>query len=113
MGTERAFRVVVYAFAHPRHLSEPWRAEIRGLVRAFSGAFLFGIPLLYTMEMWWLGDVAGPGHLLLVLGIALVANFGLVLAAGFKEEKSLFSRIEQTIDAVAVGTVGSAIEIGR
>jgi len=86
-----------------------WYEELRGLVRAFSGAFLFGIPLLYTMEMWWLGDVASPTHLALVLGIALVANFGLVTAAGFKEEKSLFSRIEQTMDAVAVGAVGSAI----
>ena len=94
---------------HPSYLSDSWHEELSGLVRAFSGAFLFGIPLLYTMEMWWLGDVAGPGHLLLVLGIALVANFGLVSAAGFKEEKSLFSRIEQTMDAVAVGAVGSAI----
>ena len=94
---------------HPFHLSDAWHEELRGLVRAFSGAFLFGVPLLYTMEMWWLGDVAGPGHLLLVLGIALVANFGLVSAAGFKEGKSLFSRIEQTMDAVAVGAVGSSI----
>ena len=90
-------------------LADSWYEELRGLVRAFSGAFLFGIPLLYTMEMWWLGDVASPTHLALVLAIALVANFGLVTAAGFKEEKSLFSRIEQTMDAVAVGAVGSAI----
>lgn len=94
---------------HSITLSDAWYREIRGLVRAFSGAFLFGIPLLYTMEMWWLGDVAGPGHLLLTLATALVANFGLVTAAGFKKERSLFSRIEQTLDAVAVGAVGAAI----
>jgi putative integral membrane protein (TIGR02587 family) len=94
---------------HAFHLSDAWRDELRGLVRAFSGAFLFGIPLLYTMEMWWLGDVATPGHLLLTLATALVANFGLVTAAGFKDDQSLFSRIEQTLDAVAVGAVGSAI----
>jgi putative integral membrane protein (TIGR02587 family) len=90
-------------------LSDAWYAEIRGLVRALSGALLFGIPLLYTMEMWWLGDVASPGHLVLTLATALVANFGLVTAAGFKREHSLFSRIEQTLDAVAVGAVGSAL----
>jgi putative integral membrane protein (TIGR02587 family) len=100
--------------AHSRtvpHLAQAgsWHEELRGLVRAFSGAFLFGIPLLYTMEMWWLGDVASPTHLALVLGIALVANFGLVTAAGFKEEKSLFSRVEQTMDAIAVGAVGATI----
>jgi putative integral membrane protein (TIGR02587 family) len=96
-------------FVHPVGLSDAWYSEVRSLVRAFSGAFLFGIPLLYTMEMWWLGDVAGPGHLLLTLATALVANFGLVTAAGFKKERSLFSRVEQTLDAVAVGAVGSAI----
>jgi putative integral membrane protein (TIGR02587 family) len=94
---------------HSVRLSDSWREEIRGLVRAFSGAFLFGIPLLYTMEMWWLGEISGPGHLLLTLGIALVANFGLVTAAGFKRETSLFGRIEQTADAVAVGAVGAMV----
>ena len=94
---------------HALHLSDAWRDELRGLVRAFSGAFLFGIPLLYTMEMWWLGEISDPGHLLLMLGIALVANFGLVTAAGFKRETSLFGRIEQTVDAVAVGAVGATI----
>jgi putative integral membrane protein (TIGR02587 family) len=94
---------------HAFHPSDAWRDELRGLVRAFSGAFLFGIPLLFTMEMWWLGDTAGPGHLLLTLVTALVANFALVTAAGFKDEKSLFSRIEQTLDAVAVGAVGATI----
>lgn len=94
---------------HSVRLSASWREEIRGLVRAFSGAFLFGIPLLYTMEMWWLGEISGPGHLLLTLGIALVANFGLVTAAGFKRETSLFGRIEQTADAVAVGAVGAMV----
>ena len=93
----------------PFRLSDSWREELRGLVRAFSGAFLFGIPLLYTLEMWWLGDLSGPGHLLITLGITLAANFGLVTAAGFKDGRSLFSRIEQTMDAVAVGAVGAAI----
>jgi putative integral membrane protein (TIGR02587 family) len=93
----------------PLHLSDAWHEELSGLVRAFSGAFLFGVPLLYTMEMWWLGDISSPGHMLLMLGVALVANFGLVTAAGFKREKSLFGKIEQTLDAVAVGVVGSAI----
>jgi putative integral membrane protein (TIGR02587 family) len=95
--------------SNPFHLSSAWREEVRGIVRAFSGAFLFGVPLLYTMEMWWLGDVAAPRHLLLTLGIALIANFGLVTAAGFKRETSLFGRIEQTVDAVAVGAVGATV----
>ena len=90
-------------------LPEPWRQEIRNFVRAFSGAFLFGIPLLYTMEMWWLGELVETGRLLWMLGIALVANFGLAVAVGFKRGHSLYGNLEQTVDAVAVGIVGAAV----
>lgn len=86
-----------------------WHDEVRGLVRAFSGAFLFGIPLLYTMEMWWLGETSGAGRLLLILGVTLLANFALVSAAGFKRETSLAGHIEETLDAVAVGAVGATM----
>ena len=112
VGTERAFYAGVHTLSRSVravHLSDAWREEIRGVVRAFSGAFLFGIPLLYTMEMWWLGQVASPGEVLLIVGISLLANFGLVTAAGFKHETSLFGRIEQTMVAVAVGVVGAAV----
>jgi putative integral membrane protein (TIGR02587 family) len=90
------------------HLPASWYEEIRGIVRAFSGAFLFGVPLLYTMEMWWIGEIARPIDLLRMLAVALVANFGLVTAAGFKRGTSLFSRIEQTMTAVAVGALAGA-----
>jgi putative integral membrane protein (TIGR02587 family) len=90
-------------------VSGSWYQEMRGLVRAFSGAFLFGVPLLYTMEMWWLGEISRPGDLLVLLGVALIANFGLVTAAGFKKGASMFSRIEQTMDAVAVGAIAGAV----
>ena len=29
----------------------PWQKESDDFIRAFGGAFLFGIPLLFTMEM--------------------------------------------------------------
>ena len=58
--------------------SNAWRSELRGVVRALSGAFLFGIPLLYTMEMWWLGEISRPGQPLLVLGVTLLSTLALV-----------------------------------
>jgi putative integral membrane protein (TIGR02587 family) len=109
---ERAFAPGVNArslFQPSAYVSASWHEEARGLVRAFSGAFLFGVPLLYTMEMWWLGEISRPGELLVLLGIALVANFGLVTAAGFKRGTSLFSHIEQTLDAVAVGAIAGTV----
>lgn len=88
--------------------SDPWRNELRGFVRALSGAFLFGIPLLYTMEMWWLGEISRPGHTLLVLGVTLLANAALVVAAG-KRERPLLAKIEQGLTAVAVGIIAATL----
>jgi putative integral membrane protein (TIGR02587 family) len=50
-----------------------WRQEVSDFVRALSGAFLFGTPLLFTMEMWDLGVTVVPWRLLLFLAVALLA----------------------------------------
>lgn len=44
-----------------------WANELDDFLRAFSGAFLFGVPLLFTMEMWWIGTYIEPWKALLFL----------------------------------------------
>ncbi len=87
----------------------PWQRELDDFVRALSGAFLLGVPLLFTMEMWWLGSYERPWKLLVLLGIALAANVALAQSAGFRERPALGNSVEQAIDAVAVGAFASAI----
>jgi putative integral membrane protein (TIGR02587 family) len=86
-----------------------WADERDAFIRAFAGAYIFGIPLLFTMEMWWIGQYIGPWKLVAFICIALVANFGLSYVAGFKSGASLLVHIDEAIDAVAVGIVGAAI----
>ncbi len=38
-----------------REESSPWKAEGKEILAGFSGAFIFGVPLLFTMEVWWQG----------------------------------------------------------
>jgi uncharacterized membrane protein len=33
-----------------------WGEEVDDLLRGLSGGVLVGIPLIYTMEMWWIGE---------------------------------------------------------
>ncbi|MCC2634971.1 MAG: conserved rane protein of unknown function [Ramlibacter sp.] len=56
----------------------------KGLARAFAGAILFGLPLLMTMEMWWLGFTMPAWKLVLLL--ALFFPFLVLLSwhAGFE-----------------------------
>jgi putative integral membrane protein (TIGR02587 family) len=88
----------------------PWRKELDDFIRALSGAFLFGVPLLYTMEMWWIGDYSELWRLGVFLGLALVVNFSLARFAGFKQEPPTLARsLNETVDAVAVGVLASLI----
>jgi putative integral membrane protein (TIGR02587 family) len=87
-----------------------WRQEVSDFVRALSGAFLFGTPLLFTMEMWDLGATVAPWRLLLFLLVALLASAGLAYSTGFRHQEghpSLVASLEEAVDAVAVGVVAS------
>ncbi len=87
-----------------------WQRELDDVVRGFSGAFLFGIPLLYTMEMWWLGLHLAEWTLLLMLALAFATNLGLAHFAGFKRAGHTFGRtLEQATDAVAIGAVAATV----
>jgi putative integral membrane protein (TIGR02587 family) len=87
----------------------PWQRERDDFVRAFSGAVLFGIPLLFTMEMWWIGEFANLWKLLLFMLLAFLANIHLAYFAGFKRESAFSSSVGQAVDAMAVGVVTSIV----
>lgn len=88
----------------------PWAHELEGYVRALAGAFLFGIPMLMTLEMWEIGSYLPPGLLLGFLGSAFLANLGLAHVAGFRREgRTLRADVEESIEAVAIGTFASVV----
>jgi putative integral membrane protein (TIGR02587 family) len=94
----------------PRAEPGPWEKEFDDFIRALSGAFLFGVPLLYTMEMWWIGSYSELWRLGVFLALALVLNFSLARFAGFKQEPPTLARsVNETVDAVAVGLLASTI----
>lgn len=86
-----------------------WKTELDDFVRAFSGAFLFGVPFLWTMEMWWIGTFAELWKLLVFLGLTFLLNAHLAYFTGFKEETTFRTSLGEAIDAMAVGVVSSTI----
>jgi putative integral membrane protein (TIGR02587 family) len=80
-----------------------------GLARAFAGAVLFALPLLMTMEMWWLGFHMAPVRLALLL--ALFFPFLVVLSwhAGFEPTFSWRDDVVDAFVAYAVGFAASAL----
>jgi putative integral membrane protein (TIGR02587 family) len=82
-----------------------WRRERDDIVRGASGGFLFGIPLLYTMEVWWIGASATPLRLLGVLAITFVLVLLLNRTAGFRRFKDI-RLIDAAIDSVEAQAIG-------
>ena len=69
------------------------------------------MPLLFTMEMWWLGQYANGWSLLMVLAIAFVVNLALASMIGFKFQhpRGWLDHTDEALDAVAIGIVASLI----
>jgi putative integral membrane protein (TIGR02587 family) len=91
-----------------RALIGPNRDYAMGLARAFAGAILFGLPLLMTMEMWFLGISVHPGRLLTFLCVNFVILVGLSRFGGFERTDTLAEDVMDALAACGVGILGSA-----
>lgn len=84
-----------------------WRDEVNDAVRGISGGLLFGIPLLFTMELWWIGSAARPVRLAAVLLVTFAAVVVLTKAAGFRRAADVrwSDVLVDSVEAVALGLV--------
>jgi putative integral membrane protein (TIGR02587 family) len=84
-----------------------WSREFDDLIRGAAGGFLFGIPLLYTMEVWWLGSFTHPERMLVALLTTFVAVLLLNRTAGFRHSThvSLLDAAIDSIEALAIGLI--------
>ena len=85
----------------------PWATEAVELVRGVAGGMLFGIPLLYTMEVWWAGTYAHPLRMIAVLATTFLIVLLLMRTTGFRETKDVrwIDAAMDTVEAVALGIV--------
>src|SRR5688572_16038102 len=77
-----------------------WRQEGVDLLRGTAAGAIVGMPLLYTMEMWWRGMTLGESRLLLLLAAMLLVNFVLCYFSGFREEYSVFEAASESVTSV-------------
>ena len=53
-------------------------------MRGLASGFLIGIPVVFTVDAWWLGDQAGPLSALLLLGFAYLLTLAAVYWIRFR-----------------------------
>lgn len=98
--------------SHKRDVyGDNWRQEAEEIVSGASGGFLFGIPLLYTMEVWFIGSYVQPAILFSILGITFIIILLLNSIEGFRtrESENLPGAIAETIETLAIGMTCSLL----
>lgn len=88
-----------------------WRSELEEIISGASGGFLFGIPLLYTMEVWSIGSYVQPNVLLGILAITFVFVLLINRIEGFRprESETIPGAIGETIETLAIGITCATI----
>lgn len=110
-ATTRRLEVMAVGGSAAQRLGEhPWRTEALDLIRATSGGLLFGVPLLYTMEVWWAGTRTPPWVLLALAALLFVPVFVMNKTEGFRATRDVRWRDAgaDTVEAVALAVVVTA-----
>ena len=91
--------------------SSQLRDEFDDLVRGVCGGFLFGIPVLYTIEVWWIGSSISPPRLLAILLSTLMVTYLLSSTGGFRKSQATTGReaFGDAVEAIALGLICAAL----
>ena len=79
-----------------------------GIGRAIGGAIIFGLPMMMTMEMWWIGFYAQPLRLLALIVVSLPLFVGLCSIIGFEETSDVWDNIIDVFVAYTVAFITTA-----
>lgn len=83
-----------------------WMSEINDIIRGACGGFLFGIPLLYTMEVWWIGSLAKAQLMMMAITLMFVVVYLLNQIEGFRKRRYswlAYQTVMDTVEAIAIG----------
>lgn len=89
---------------------------LRQLLRAVGGGLLIGLPLLFTMEMWWHSFLLPSWKIVVLLSVAFVVVIGYSAVSGFRRERTwaeLLIDSVQTMGIAAVVSVAALLLLGR
>jgi putative integral membrane protein (TIGR02587 family) len=90
-----------------------WKSEINDIVRGICGGLLFGIPLLYTMEVWWIGSLIKQRIILIAIALTFIIIYFLNRTEGFRKYRRKQNRpyeaVLNTVKAMAIGIVCSTL----
>jgi len=100
------------ALRQTRPRDNPWAREADDLLRGLTGGFLVGIPLLYTVETWWIGQTISMPRALAFLLCAYGINLAFVTGLGFRGRKAgAFHPLTEALEATALAVIATTVTL--
>lgn len=87
---------------------DPLAMSLREYGRGLAGGLIFSLPLLYTMEVWWAGFMAGPGQVLAYLLLIFVLLLGYNRYAGLRQDAGWTEVAIDSVEELGLGVLTSA-----
>jgi putative integral membrane protein (TIGR02587 family) len=84
------------------------RRSARQLLRAVGGGLLIGMPLLFTMEMWFHSFLLPSWKIVLLLAVAFVVVLGYTSVSGFRRDRSRAELVVDAIETMGIAAVVAA-----
>ena len=77
--------------------------SLREYGRGVAGGLMFSLPLLYTMEVWWVGFSAHPYRLLAYVVVTILLLLGYNRYAGLRRDSSLKEVAIDVVEEMGIG----------
>ncbi len=81
--------------------------SLKQYARGIAGGFLFSLPLIYTMEIWWIGFVAGTTRLIIGIAATYLLLLGYNNFAGLRRDRSFGHVATESIEDLGLGLLMS------
>lgn len=75
--------------------------------RGIIGGLLLSLPLVYTMEVWWIGFIAPPAYLLSCVLITYLLLLGYNRYAGMKKDSSFREICHESVEELGLAVIVS------
>lgn len=76
-----------------------------------GGGLLVGLPLLFTMEVWWHGFLLPSGKILVLFAVGFAIVIGYTALTGFRRESTWSEVIIDSIESMGIAVILAAVAL--
>ena len=87
------------------------RQSAQDLLRAVGGGLLIGLPLLFTMEMWFHSFLLPSWKIVALFGVSFVVVIGYSAVSGFRRERTRTELLIDSVQTMGIAIVVSAVAL--